>query len=78
MYTCICIYIYICIQREALAVQAVLISTVRKNTEEPTGLWGNGSYLISICSTVTTGIHPRVKCVCCLLINNPSALTDLV
>ena len=59
-----------------LAVQAVLIGTVRKNTEEPTGLWGNGSYLKSICST--TGIHPLVKCVCCLLISDPSALADLV
>jgi len=45
---------------EEVAVYAVLISTVQNNTQEPTGLWGNGSYLKSICST--TGVQPRVKC----------------
>jgi len=46
---------------EEVAVYAVLISTVRSKTQEPTGLWGNGSYLKSICST--TGVQPGLKCV---------------
>jgi len=46
---------------EELAVYTVLIGTVRKNTQELTGLWGNGSHLISIFPT--TGVQPRVKCV---------------
>ena len=46
---------------EELAVYTVLISTVRKNTQELTGLWGNGNNFKSICST--TVVQPLVKCV---------------
>jgi len=47
---------------EELAILTMLISTVRKNTEEPMGLWGNMSYLKSVCST--TIVQPRVNSCC--------------
>jgi len=39
------------------------------------GLWGNGNYLKSICSTM--GVQPQQMCVC-LLISDISALSNPV